>query len=367
MNELINILLFIYAILGSILLLGFVLQKKKESTCFTDKKEKIHLDDLIIIIPFRNEQDRISPLIESIKQLANHPQKFVFVNDHSTDDTVSKIHALKEKVPYEILDLPIHLQGKKQAIQFGIKHSISEYTLTWDADISFPSNYFRGIEQLEKKDLYILPVIMKGHTVKELFFESDHAIANAINASVSGLYRPFLASGANLLFKQDCYLQYHQLDKHIHIASGDDLFLLRDFRENKKDIQLLTNHNLSITTESPTSFKEFINQRLRWISKGNEVGDQLSNVLAILSLLFNLAFYSIYIFLIYKQSWQFLIFIFGCKMIIDQIVYLSYFIKINRIITWMLLPLFSIIQPVYLLVLVAMLPFYKTKWKGRRV
>lgn len=353
--------------MGSFILLGYVLQLRNESKCYSTEKKNIDLTDLVVIIPFRNEASRIESLIDSINQLKTYPKSFLFINDHSTDDTISKISRLNKSIPYEILDLPDSIQGKKSAIQFGVKYLKTNYNLTWDADISFSKNYFNEIERLPQKDLYILPVVMKGQNLSQLFYESDHAVANAINTSLSGLFRPFLASGANLLFKQESYLNHHQLDRHIHIASGDDLFLLNDLRKSKRDILLITNWQLAVSTPSPPTFKEFIEQRLRWISKGNKVGDQLSNSLAIISLLFNVFFYSIYLYLAYKNLWSLLIFIFCCKTIIDQIVYAPYFIKIKRFFTWLLLPVFSIIYPVYLLILLFLLFSYKTSWKDRKI
>lgn len=356
-----------YAILGSLVLLGYMLQLRKESKYYSTEKKNIDLTDLVVIIPFRNESSRIESLIDSINHLNTYPKSFLFINDHSTDNTVSKISRLYESIPYEILDLRDSIQGKKSAIQFGVKYLKADYNLTWDADISFSKNYFNQVERLPQKDLYILPVVMKGQNLPQLFYESDHAIANALNISLSGLFRPFLASGANLLFKQESYLNHHQLNKHIHIASGDDLFLLNDLRKSKRDILLITNQQLIVSTPSPSSFKEFIEQRLRWISKGNKVGDQLSNSLAILSLFFNLFFYSTYLYLACKELWLLLIFTFSCKTIIDQIVYAPYFIMIKRICTWLLLPIFSIIQPVYLLILLVLIFSYKISWKDRKI
>ena len=367
MNELINILLLVYALLGSFIVLGHVLQSRNELNYQTNETEKIDLSTLVVIIPFRNEAHRITSLIKSVNKLEKHPQKYIFINDHSTDDTKTKIKELNNYIPYEIIDLPNSCYGKKNAIQFGIKHLKVDYNLTWDADISLSKNYFNAIEKLQQKDLYILPVVMKGNNLSQLFFESDHAIANAINTGLSGLSRPFLASGANLLFKQESYLNCHSLDKHIHIASGDDLFLLRDFRQHKSEIELITNQNLAVTTPSPLTIKEFIEQRLRWISKGNQVGDQLSNLLAMVSFFFNGSFYSIYLFLAYEELWPLLIFTFSWKTIIDQLVYAPYFFKIKRRSTWLLLPIFSIIQPIYLLVLLILIPFYKAQWKGRTI
>lgn len=350
--------------MGIAILIGYVFQIKKEDKETT--KKHIDINKLIVIIPFRNEELRIKKLIDCINNLTLIPRKFIFVNDHSEDNSVEVINTLKSTIPFEILNLSGSSKGKKAAIRHAILHQESEYNLTWDADISIESAYFEFIKKIEKKDLHILPVIMKGENFQGNYFESDFSIANAINTSISGWKRPFLASGANLLFKQKTFIETDTYSSHAHILSGDDMFLLRDFRLKNKEIELISSKNLAVTTETPQTISEFLEQRLRWINKSPEINDKLSNSLALISLLFNFCFISIFIYLIIQDEWKLFFVYFGIKSIIDLIVYLPYFIRIKRLKTWSELPLFSLIQPLYLFILFLMMFFYKPTWKGRK-
>ena len=350
--------------MGIAILFGYAFQiKKEEKDTF---KKYIDINELIVIIPFRNEELRIKNLIDCINNLTLIPRKFIFVNDHSEDNSIDIINNLKTNIPFEIINLTNSLKGKKAAIRYAIKYQESEYNLTWDADISFEPSYFEYVKKIQKKDLHILPVIMKGVDFQGNYFESDYSIANAINTSVSGWKRPFLASGANLLFNQKTFIETDNYSSHSHIPSGDDMFLLRDFRLNNKEIELISSKNLAVTTETPQSISEFFQQRLRWINKNPEINDQLSNSLAILSLIFNLSFISTYTYLLFQKEWKLFFIYFGIKSIIDLIVYLPYFIRTRRLKTWIELPLFSLIQPFYLSILFAMMLFYKPSWKGRK-
>ena len=367
LNNFIYILYSTYFIFGILILIGYYFQFKKEIKHTLSQELNIELNNLVVIIPFRNEESNLDKLIKSIENLSILPSNFLFVNDHSSDNSVDQIKQLSSRIPYEILSLPNLKQGKKEAIRLGIKHQKSDYNLTWDADIEVPKNYFNKLKQLRKYDLYILPIKMIGKNFKENYFESDHAITNAINTSISGWKRPFIASGANLLFKQESFFKADRFDSHSHLASGDDLFLLRDFRYNKNSIHLITDSDLTVTTNSPKSINEFINQRLRWIGKGKEVNDNLSNSLAILSLTFNLLFIYLLLFYAFQLKWEVVILFFSLKSIIDQTVYLPYFMKINRLKTWITLPVFSLIQPIYLFVLSILIFVYQPIWKNRKV
>ena len=367
LNNFIYILYSIYFIFGILILIGYYFQFKKEIKHTLSQELNIELNNLVVIIPFRNEESNLDKLIKSIENLSILPSNFLFVNDHSSDNSVDQIKQFSSRIPYEILSLPKLKQGKKEAIRLGINHLKCDYNLTWDADIEVPTNYFKKIEQLPNSDLFILPIKMIGENLKENYFESDHAITNAINTSISGWKRPFIASGANLLFKQESFFKADRFDSHSHLASGDDLFLLRDFRNNKNSIDLITDCDLTVTTRSPKTINEFINQRLRWIGKGKEVNDKLSNSLAILSLTFNLLFIYLLLFYAFQLKWEEVILFFSLKSIIDQTVYLPYFMKINRLKTWITLPVYSLIQPIYLFVLSILIFVYQPSWKKRKV
>ena len=359
--------LSIYFGLGCFVLLGYILQLKNEKKRSGIPFETISLEEVVVIIPFRNEEHRLSSLIQSINQQKIFPKKILFIDDHSTDNGKELIQKLSDFVPYEILSLPSDSFGKKSAIRFGVNFISTEYNLTWDADIQLPSDYFETLQTLPKADLLILPIIMKGKTISELFFEADHAMANAMNIATDGLTRPFIASGANLLFHQAIFLQIDSIKHHAHIASGDDMFLLKDFRENKSHIQLSSNKSIAVTTETPKSWKEFMSQRLRWIGKSSNVKDHLSTTLALLVFVFNTIFYTGFVLLIYDKNWSEFLLVFGLKSLIDWIVYAPYFLKYRRIVTWLLLPVFSFIQPIYLLVLLGLMAIHKPSWKGRKI
>ena len=347
-----------------ILGIGSILQRIKEKKYLSGRK--ISLDEISVIIPFRNEEKRIDGLLQSIKVSTKLPAQIVFVNDHSDDLSCSKIiEELGKFTNLQILNLPSELFGKKQAIRYGLNHIKTEFILTMDADVYFESTYFEKLEKLAEADLYLLPAVLKATNPIHHLFEIDLLLINALNTGLNGLSRPIIASGANLLFKRKSFLEFDRFETHKHIPSGDDIYLLRDFRDAKADVRVVARRSFQVETETPQSFKEFIHQRIRWIAKTGNVNDHLSTVLAIIQFIFIISFWSIEIILLVENEYQFAFILFGMKTGLDMFFFFSFFREFNRLTAWLLIPIYQLIFPIYNLILLFLLPFFKPKWKGR--
>ena len=139
-------------LLGILVFCGFFIQSKKE---LGYKRQESSLDakliclsELVVIIPFRNEEKRIECLLKSILASNELPKEFIFVNDHSSDRSVDLIAKKLIGIPYRVLELPEDQEGKKRAIRYAIEQSSSDYILSYDADIEFNPNYFSELKNL---------------------------------------------------------------------------------------------------------------------------------------------------------------------------------------------------------------------------
>ena len=102
-----------------------------------------------IIIPVYNEQDFIKKSIESIINQTTKPQKVIYVNDSSTDETRNIIKEFSDK--HEWIDLIDHESNQEhepgskivKAFNFGLKNLNISYDIIckFDADIIIPNNY----------------------------------------------------------------------------------------------------------------------------------------------------------------------------------------------------------------------------------
>lgn len=353
-------------LIGFIVFVGFYFQRGKENN-YANKPAAIMLDEIVVLIPFRNEEHRISVLLDSIKRIQTHPKEYVFVNDHSNDNGSKLISNELGTLNFRVIDLPDDVMGKKMALRYAIEKTESTYILTFDADVVLDQNYFNSIANLSDADMYVLPAVMKAKRLIEYIYEIDLVLVNAANTGLSGLSRPIMASGANLLYRRDTFNRVDNVQSHISSASGDDTYLLRDFRENKTSVRLNSDISCAIHTETPQSLKEFIDQRLRWIGKTGDIRDHLSTSLAIIQSFLTLFFLSLLIFSLITANWELLAVLFISKTAIDMVVFFPYFTRIKRLTTWFFIPLYEIIFPFYVLTILILMFFYKPKWKGRKI
>ncbi len=318
---------------------------------------KYETEKISVIISFRNEMVNLDKLKDSILKLNLNPLEFIWVNDHSEDNSLNLLTSLPSN--HKVISLNDGEIGKKTAIRKGIKLAKGSYILTWDADIIVPPNYFVALKNISTSELTILPVRMIGNTFIEILYELDYYFLNSINMSVSGFADPIVSSGANLLFNKSTFLKIDSFDIHKNIASGDDQFLLADFKKHNKEIQTITDSNLAIETATPKSLYSFFQQRLRWITKSTKIKDDLANLINIIGLIYLLGF----VYLLIYYDWR----IVGFKIILDMLIFKPYLKFIDRKQIIWVTPCFSLLYPLYFFAIgIGMLFFRNQKWKGRK-
>ncbi len=98
------------------------------------------MSNLDIIIPVKNEEGNVVLLVQRISQamrLAEIPYKMIFIDDHSSDNTVSTLETLQKIYPIEVYSKQ-GKPGKAYSIIEGVKYSTSENIAMIDADLQYP-------------------------------------------------------------------------------------------------------------------------------------------------------------------------------------------------------------------------------------
>ncbi|MDG1841626.1 MAG: glycosyltransferase [Crocinitomicaceae bacterium] len=347
--------MFLFILTGAIL--QFIKERKRKGN------EKIKLGDLTVIIPFRDEESRIKSILNSYENSLKTPAEIIFVNDHSSDNSVDEIKKHLGKLPFQIIQLNKNESGKKTAIQKGVLHSKKSFILTQDADIEFSSNYFSNLEKINQDNLIILPVIFQSKKI----INTDVILANALNYSATGFSRPVLASGANLIFKKEHYINYAEIDSHKHLASGDDIFLLNAFLKNNLTVFLCADKKVAVKTSSEKTLKNILRQRARWISKTKHVNDLYAIILAIIQMLISSTYPILIIYGVMELKLLDLILFILIKALIDQVSLGLYFIRLRLIKEFLFLPFYSVIYPFYSLLILINSMLLKQEWKGREI
>lgn len=357
-------------LIGYLFLLAFIVGVggvRHKFKAWSKTSDLISLEKVTALIPFRNESESLPNIIQSIKNSVKLPFEIIFINDHSNDNGLAFLQEQTRELPITIVSLPDDKFGKKEALRYGMEHAHGAYYLTLDADVFFGPNYFAELEKLPVSDLWILPAILVGRSKRQLWQEIDLHIMNAINAGLYGIFRPVIASGANLLFSKSAFLAADDYSSHQHISSGDDLFLLRDFRKNGKEIRLISDASVAIYTYAPEGLVAFLHQRIRWISKTSKVKDHFATTLGLIQTMLSIIFYAFLGNYLFKEQYSEILFLFGVKTGLDLMFYAPYFFRFKRILAWLLIPGYQVIFPCYNLFLLILIPTFKVKWKDRKV
>lgn len=240
---------------------------------------------LSVIVAARNEANRIPGLLKALAR-QDYPKNLfevIIVDDHSDDNTVNEINAFLEKHP----DLPFKLlkskelekpQGKKHALNAGIKKARGNYIITTDADCHMGSRWLASIAScisLQQPEMIIGPVLISGENG---FFQKLQVLEFlSLQGSTGGaaaLSKPIMCNGANLAFKKDVFLGANGYEHDLHLVSGDDMFLMHRIKEDKTHtICYLKNLAAVVYTSPEKSLKGFFRQRGRWAGKFRDYSD----------------------------------------------------------------------------------------------
>ena len=269
------------------------------STVLNRKKNEIKdvFENFTVLIPLRNEENRIRNLIQSFNESSlrdNQSIEIIFIDDHSSDLTTQIIQQ-ELSLPHRILKLDKR-KGKKWAIDMGVESSANNKILTLDADVSFGELYLQNILDLDLKDLMILPVEMKANGVIEFLGAIEFNWLKAFTYTTLAIREPKLCNGANLFFSKKAYQEVREQRKDFEISSGDDIFLLEAMKNAKKQIDGSSADEVKVVTQAPESMRKLLLQRKRWISKMTKKLDVFTIIgsFFIVMVQFGL-FYSIYL------------------------------------------------------------------------
>jgi cellulose synthase/poly-beta-1,6-N-acetylglucosamine synthase-like glycosyltransferase len=105
-----------------------------------------------------------------------------------------------------------------------------------------------------------------------------------------GWKEPLLCNGANLGFEKDAFEQVGGYTGNEDIASGDDLFLMEKIEDRfGGGVQFIKDRGAVVTTLGVTSWKDLLQQRIRWAAKTARQQNIFNKILGGIVLLTNAA------------------------------------------------------------------------------
>lgn len=357
-------------LLYALLLIGVLVFSNRKKHNSTGEKLQQYFS---IVIPFRNEKENLTNLIQSIKHLEFDKGRFeiLFIDDHSLDSGKDLItHEMENSgLNWRIISLRDE-EGKKSAIKLGVKEAEYEFITLTDADCVLPVNWLSSIQNSilsENLDLILGPI--KYNDNQTGVFAYLQRIELAALMSLTNLSckigRPILGNAANMSFRKSLFKDEYLLESKSE--SGDDLFLLYALKKLKV-VNIGFNEGAVVTTNASSGINHFVAQRIRWASKSKYIKDWDTIVYGFFNLALNIIQIVLFIALFFDGSYLLsFMSIFLIKFFCDTTLVL-----INQKVSSVQLPIFgslllSFIYPFYSILIVSFSLFLKPQWKGRRI
>jgi cellulose synthase/poly-beta-1,6-N-acetylglucosamine synthase-like glycosyltransferase len=120
-----------------------------------------------------------------------------------------------------------------------------------------------------------------------------------------------------------------------------------------------------VKTNTPTSWKAFVHQRVRWISKSTQTGDSFSQFLGIFQVLLQMGFIGVLCLKISQNEWSTLLFFVIIKTFIDLFSFLPYFFRMGAQRAFFILPIYQFLYPILNVLILVHWFFGKGEWKNR--
>ncbi len=232
-----------------------------------------------LIVPFRNEAERITPLLESLNRHwpDNFKAEVIFVNDRSDDNSVDIIRKTARKFPYQILHVTQkEVQPKKTALETGIKHARYPWILTLDADAEIPPGYFTALSRELASARNIAMILgpvewqpSEGWLFQLQFYENR--FLQALTRFTAECGNPWLANGAHLIFRKDFFLQVNGYAGTPQVLGGDDMLLLEKFKKHFPGQIRYWTRGIPIRVQVQPSLSAYLRQHARWSAKMTKI------------------------------------------------------------------------------------------------
>lgn len=248
---------------------------------------------LSVIIPFRNEETNLEPLLQSLaSQSVDIPFEIVLVNDSSEDNFEAVIERFIATTGFSGLKLihshyssEIDLSSKQQAIDLGVAHSQFDWLVFTDADMIF-------------SDQWLINLTMRCDSEHSPFVYGRTSIVqkNTLLSWIQELQLDFLFGTAWLFsligMDSSCMGNNIAVSKELYKKIGGQAGLGFTIVEDKKLLSAIKKVGVTAKAAHPfiddahtyavNSPKVYLHQMLRWLKGGGGESFQLFLIVLLL-------------------------------------------------------------------------------------
>lgn len=328
--------------------------------------EQTHLHTFSILVPVRNEERTIGTLLDQLARLdyPAHLYEVIVIDDASEDDTAKVVRDRGIR----LLTLPEGKKGKKAALALGVGQATHDIVLTTDGDCEVQSQWLRAFNQCfdSQTQLTVGPVRMQASSFLGALQSFDFSVLIGYAAALVGMGIPSMSNGANLAYRREVFDAVGGYNSNDRIPSGDDEFLLlKVVNKYPEGIRFCNEPSAVVITSAKGSFRELLNQRVRWLSKWT-LHKNWKIIFSVLLILFdNLAMIAGLVGIL-SGSWSaWLLAVWLCRWAVK----LAFSWRVNRLLGGQTHPLaalvYEFLYPFYVLLLTFASIFGHYTWKGR--
>lgn len=337
---------------------------------------KSHFPLVTVIVPARDEEDKIAACLQAISRQTYPKDKFevLLVNDHSEDATVSIAENIAKSFPgLRILHLG-EVQGpayKKAAVALGISEAKGEIILTTDADCVMGAEWLSSMLAHFEPDTGMVsgPVALTGNKLFQRFQALEFMGLQLVGAGGIADGKPTMCNGANLAYRKEVFEEVGGFAGIDHIASGDDELLMHKIAASGTwKVRFAKSRAAVVQTEALPDVGSFRKQRTRWVSKSTAYQQKGITYTLILSYLAILALPVSAVLSIWEPQLMYWFLANLALKVLSEAVILrqaTHFFKRKKLL-WILLPE-QVLHVIYVLWVGIAGNVRSYEWKGRKV
>ncbi len=250
---------------------GIIRSRIKERKSLRTAKHQPHT--LSVIVPARNEEDRLPYLLSSLDKQSDRNFELVLINDRSTDATLDIMNTYAKAHPgtVKIVDLKENTgpgNPKQNALSKGITAACGEVLLFTDADCIVPEHWVKLLSS-HFSDPSIGLVFGTVHTKIGTGFLSkyqafDHVFRYFYTAGSAGMDNPTGGFGNNIAIRAATLHEVGGYDSIGYSMTEDAALIAAVRKKTKYKILALTTIDIKVLAEPKTKWRELTEQEIRW-------------------------------------------------------------------------------------------------------
>lgn len=276
--------MIVLSLLLALLYLLFLLWLRNGLTTINKSSNIQYLRDNVdspkvsVIVAVRNEETNIATLLEHLLNQSYPKEQYeiIIVDDGSTDDTSDIIKSIAKnegRIKYlKVDDIPAGWAPKKWALSQGVKMSSGEILLFTDADCTMGTSWITQIINCfadRQIGMVAAPSpFQNGNSMWNRMLLLDSIGQDALTAGGLSRNLPLTISGRNLAVRRTVFDSVKGYEGIQSFISGDDDLMMHKIVHHGFKLHFCLLSEAEVKSPPPSNFKAFVQQRLRFASKG---------------------------------------------------------------------------------------------------